>query len=112
MLMITCPVCGAEGDETDFHCGGQAHISRPASTDPHNVSDDAQRDYLYIRNNPKGLHREMWMCARGCGKWFHAERDTVTLEFKSYYGITESAPPSSSPNPAASKTTKKKSAGR
>ena len=27
MLLITCPVCGAEGDETDFHAGGEAHIS-------------------------------------------------------------------------------------
>ena len=29
---------------------------------------------------------------RGCGKWFHAARDTLTMEFKTYYGITESAP--------------------
>jgi sarcosine oxidase subunit delta len=93
MLTITCPVCGAEGDETDFHYGGEAHIVRPATLDPEGVSDQAQRDYLYIRKNPRGLHQERWMCARGCGKWFHALRDTVTLEFKAYYGIQDKAPP-------------------
>ena len=28
MLVVKCPVCGAEGDETDFHAGGQAHVRR------------------------------------------------------------------------------------
>jgi len=93
MLLITCPVCGVEGEEGDFHYGGQAHVRRPASHDPEHVSDDAQRDYLFIRNNPKGLHFERWRCDRGCGKWFHAARDTVTLDFKATYGITELPPP-------------------
>ena len=63
---------------------------RPAI--PDHVSDDAQRDYLFMRKNPKGLHFERWRCDRGCGKWFHAARDTVTLEFKAFYGITELPP--------------------
>lgn len=92
MLSITCPVCNAEGDETDFHYGGEAHIVRPATVDPESVSDEAQRDYLYIRKNPIGLHFERWMCARGCGKWFHSARDTMTMEFKAYYGADEPAP--------------------
>lgn len=92
MLVIHCPVCGVEGEETDFHYGGEAHIKRPANEDPGNVSDEAQRDYLYIRKNPRGLHFERWQCARGCGKWFNAARDTLTMEFRAYYGITEPAP--------------------
>jgi sarcosine oxidase subunit delta len=92
MLTIHCPVCGIEGDETDFHCGGQAHIERPATTDPHNITDEQQRDYLFMRFNPRGLHFERWRCDRGCGKWFHAARDTATLEFKAYYSITEMPP--------------------
>ena len=89
MLLITCHVCGAEGDETDFHYGGQAHVSRPATHDPSRISDESQRDYLFMRHNPKGLHFERWRCDRGCGKWFHAARDTMTMEFKATYGITE-----------------------
>ena len=92
MLLIKCPVCGAEGDETDFHAGGQAHVRRPATHDPAGISDEQQRDYLFIRHNPKGLHFERWRCDRGCGKWFHAARDTATMEFKAYYGITELPP--------------------
>ena len=92
MLIVHCPVCGAEGDETDFHYGGEAYIRRPATSDPANVSDEAQRDYLFLRRNPKGLHFERWRCDRGCGKWFHAARDTVTMAFKATYGITELPP--------------------
>jgi len=103
MLTITCPVCSAEGDESDFEYGGQAHIARPATGNPANVTDEAQRDYLYHRKNPMGVHYERWLCARGCGKWFHAARHTVTLEFEAFYGITEPAPPSSS---SASKATR------
>ncbi len=40
----------------------------------------------------RGLHFERWRCDRGCGKWFHAARDTVTMEFKAFYGITELPP--------------------
>ena len=86
MIVVTCPVCGIKGDETDFHYGGQAHVRRPATTDPVNITDEEQRDYLFIRHNPKGLHFERWRCDRGCGKWFHAARDTVTLDFKAFYG--------------------------
>ena len=92
MLIVHCPVCGAQGDESDFHYGGEAHIKRPASEDPANVSDAAQRDYLFMRRNPKGLHFERWRCDRGCGKWFHAVRDTLTMDFKATYGITELPP--------------------
>jgi sarcosine oxidase subunit delta len=92
MLVVTCPVCGAEGDETDFHYGGQAHVARPAKSDPTGITDSQQRDYLFIRHNPKGLHFERWRCDRGCGKWFHAARDTVTMDFKAFYGITELPP--------------------
>ena len=92
MLLIKCPVCGVEGDETDFHYGGEAHILRPASDNPENVSDEAQRDYLYMRKNPRGIHNERWLCERGCAKWFHAQRDTVTQVISHTYLISEQPP--------------------
>ena len=54
--------------------------------------DEAQRNYLFMRKNPKGLHFERWRCDRGCGKWFHAARDTVTLQFKAFYGVKDLPP--------------------
>ncbi len=92
MLVLHCPVCGIEGEEADFHCGGEAHLVRPQSHDPENVSDEVLRDYLYLRQNPRGLHCEMWQCTRGCGKWFNAVRDTVTMEFKAFYRMDQKAP--------------------
>ena len=55
MLLIPCPWCGPR-DETEFRCGGEAHISRPA--DPDALSDDEWADYLFMRRNPKGTYRE------------------------------------------------------
>ena len=92
MLTIKCPVCGVEGEETDFHYGHEAHIARPATSAPETVSNSQQADYLFMRRNPKVLHFERWRCDRGCGKWFHAARDTMTMEIKAYYGITELPP--------------------
>ena len=37
MLLIPCPYCG-ERAESEFSCGGEAHIARPA--DPEKVSDE------------------------------------------------------------------------
>jgi sarcosine oxidase, subunit delta len=92
MLLIKCPICGVEGDETDFHYGGEAHVKRPASDHPDRISDGEQRDYLFMRNNPRGPHHERWRCDRGCGKWFNAIRDTLTMEFQATYGISEEPP--------------------
>ena len=102
MLLIKCPTCGTEGDETDFHYGGEGHVQRPSSQNPTSVSDDAHRDYLYVRKNPRGIHAERWLCERGCGKWFHALRDTATLAISGTYLISELAPG----NPAKAKPVK------
>ena len=32
MLLIECPWCGPR-QETEFFCGGEAHLSRPADVD-------------------------------------------------------------------------------
>ncbi len=65
MLIVHCPVCGIEGDETDFHCGGQAHIARPATSDPDNIADGEQRDYLFMRfNRSRNTSQFLFICTR------------------------------------------------
>ena len=82
MLKITCPWCGPRA-ESEFSCGGEAHIVRPLDTD---ALDDRQwGDYLFMRKNPKGQHFEQWHHSQGCRRWFNAERDTVTYRFKQFY---------------------------
>ncbi len=75
MLLITCPYCGARA-ETEFTYGGEAGIQRPPKPDA--LSDAEWADYLFMRKNPRGVHRELWNHAQGCRRWFEAERDTVS----------------------------------
>ena len=89
MLLITCPYCGVAAEETELAGGGEAHLTRfgPDS------DDDAFEAYLFLRNNPKGVHFERWRHANGCGKWFHAARCTATLEVFGTYSAQTLAPP-------------------
>lgn len=80
MLLITCPFCG-ERAETEFSYGGEAGISRPPN--PESLDDAAWADYLFMRKNPRGKHREIWNHAQGCRRRFEVERDTVTYAIKS-----------------------------
>ena len=89
MLMIECPWCG-ERDESEFSYAGEAHIARPLETEK--LSDAEWADYLFMRDNPKGLHREQWMHAAGCRRYFNAERDTVTYIINGTYKIGEDGP--------------------
>ncbi len=56
-------------------------------------SDQAWGEYLFFRDNPKGLHLERWRHSYGCGRWFNLARNTVTHEILSVYAITDSPPP-------------------
>lgn len=54
MLHIFCPHCGELRSEEEFHAKGQAHIPRPL--DPNACSDEEWGDYMFFRDNPRGLH--------------------------------------------------------
>lgn len=79
MLLIKCPWCGPR-NESEFGYGGEADITRPP--DPDSLTDEQWADYLFMRKNSKGPHREQWVHNQGCRRWFTVERDTVTYEFK------------------------------
>ena len=81
MLLIECPHCGPR-EQTEFTCGGEGHIVRP---DPATATDAEWGHYLFMRKNPKGLHREQWLHAQGCRRWFNAERHTVSYQFTKFY---------------------------
>ncbi len=90
MLLLTCPCCGVAAEETEFAPGGEAHLRREGP----GTSDGAYESYMFNRKNPRGVHFERWRHAYGCGKWFIAARDTVTLEvFGTYPAQTHEPPP-------------------
>jgi len=77
MIVIRCPYCHEMRAEEELTYGGEAEIARPP---PEEASDEQWTDYLFMRTNPKGWHREQWCCAAGCGQWFKVVRHTVTHE--------------------------------
>lgn len=76
MHLFSCPFCGTR-DETEFHYAGEAGNERPAPAE--NVSAEAWTRYLYMRANPRGRSREVWVHLT-CGEFFLMERDTRTHE--------------------------------
>jgi len=75
MMLIKCPWCGPRAQD-EFICGGEADIVRPVQ--PELQSDTDWANYLFIRENPRGIHRERWLHLHGCGQWFLIVRHTVT----------------------------------
>lgn len=76
MLRITCPHCG-QRDHSEFTYGGDALRKRP---DPAGGSDEEWFDYVFLRDNPRGPHKEYWHHVQGCRQWLIVERDTLTHE--------------------------------
>jgi sarcosine oxidase subunit delta len=77
MLLIPCPWCG-ERDEVEFAYGGQTDIAYPE--DPASLSDAEWAEFVFVRDNPKGLLGERWFHVQGCRRWFNLDRDTLTHE--------------------------------
>lgn len=89
MLTLICPYCGITAEETELSPGGEAHIKRFGP----GASDQEFEAYLFARKNPKGVHFERWRHAYGCGKWFLAARDTVSLQVFGTYPAQSLSPP-------------------
>ncbi len=89
MLLIKCPYCG-DRPEVEFHYAGEAHIARPH--DPNALDDKAWAHFLFMRTNTRGWHRERWMHAAGCRRWFNALRNTVTHEIAATYRMNDNRP--------------------
>lgn len=85
MLLIHCPWCG-ERDEAEFRYGGEADIARPEA--PGALSDGEWADYLFMRSNSKGWHREWWMHSQGCRRWFVLKRNTLSYAFAAAERLT------------------------
>jgi sarcosine oxidase subunit delta len=87
MLRIPCPCCGVR-DETEFVFGGPAHVTRPSP----DVDDVTWTKYLFMRENPVGIHYERWLHAYGCGLWFNVARNTMTHELLRVYAMGDAPP--------------------
>ena len=86
MLRITCPYCGLR-DQVEFQFGGEINITRPEN--PEHASDPEWANYMFYRDNIKGLHYERWVHNFGCRQWFNVARDTVTHEITEVFPMGE-----------------------
>ncbi|MBL8831527.1 MAG: sarcosine oxidase subunit delta, partial [Rhodospirillales bacterium] len=72
-MRITCPHCG-ERSVDEFATIGSAEPVRPESSTE--IADWV--DYVYVRSNPAGRHREWFHHVSGCRAWIVVTRDTRT----------------------------------
>jgi len=79
-MRIHCPYCG-ERDVHEFSYRGDASPARPAPAAPGAAAEFF--DFVYLRDNPAGIHREHWYHGAGCHSWLVVERDTRTHEILS-----------------------------
>lgn len=91
MLKIHCPYCQEECEEIEFHCAGEAFIERPHQ--PYQLDDEQWSDYLFNRDNHKGLHYEQWVHSVACRKYFIVQRDTATHLIKQTWRFDQAPKP-------------------
>jgi sarcosine oxidase subunit delta len=87
MFYIHCPYCDEYRDEEEFAPKGQAHIARPE--DPEACTDEQWGAYLFFRDNPRGIHHELWVHAIGCRKFFNITRNSASYAILETYRMGE-----------------------
>ena len=83
-MLIPCPYCGPR-DHHEFSYGGAAHARRPEPDAP----EDDWIEYVYMRDNPRGWHEELWHHVSGCRQWLIVNRNTLTHEIASVRAAVE-----------------------
>ena len=75
-MRIPCVHCGERGSDEFVYLGdaGPVRPDRVGSIDAGAISQWA--DYVYLRDNPAGSHRELWQHVAGCRAWLVVTRDT------------------------------------
>ena len=79
MIRIDCPICGLR-NETEFTYGADATVQRPAMDEG---EVQPWLDYVFNRDNLRGVHQEYWHHVQGCRQWIVLERNTLTHEIGS-----------------------------
>jgi heterotetrameric sarcosine oxidase delta subunit len=87
MMLIPCPWCGPRS-QVEFTYGGDASVKRPAFDAP----VEKWVEFVYLRDNPRGPHAELWLHGAGCRRWFRVLRDTRTHDILASARLDEALP--------------------
>jgi len=77
-MIINHPLLGPRDAAEFIYLGDASLIDRPDWQ-----AEDAQQafhDYGYLRDNPAGLHQELWYHEQGDRSWLVVTRDTLSHE--------------------------------
>lgn len=77
-MIIPHPILGPRDAQEFTYLGDASLIDRPDGMA--DGVDDAFHDYAYLRDNPAGLHQELWFHEQGDRSWLVVTRDTTTHE--------------------------------
>ena len=77
-MIIDHPYLGSR-DASEFVYRGDAELLKRPDWSP-NSSQEEFHDYLYLRKNPAGSHRELWYHEQGDRSWLVVTRNTLTHE--------------------------------
>jgi sarcosine oxidase subunit delta len=77
-MIINHPLLGPRDAQEFTYLGDASLINRP----DWQAEDAVQvfHDYLYLRDNPAGEHRELWYHEQGDRSWLVVTRNTLTHE--------------------------------
>ena len=75
-MIINCPHCGPR-EASEYTYVGDATTIRPHHD---NTDMESWVDYVFMRNNPRGIHVEHWHHTSGCRAFLKVTRDTITHE--------------------------------
>ena len=77
-MIIPHPLLGPRDAQEFVYLGDASLIDRPDGL----AADaaDSFHDYLSLRDNPAGLHRELWYHEQGDRSWLVVTRNTLTHE--------------------------------
>ncbi|MFT5426405.1 MAG: heterotetrameric sarcosine oxidase delta subunit [Gammaproteobacteria bacterium] len=83
-MIINHPLLGPRDSSEFIYLGDACLLDRPSWKNPNETAEERERkiqeyhDYLYLRENKAGLHRELWYHEQGDRSWLVVTRDTTT----------------------------------
>jgi len=77
-MLIPHPLLGPRDAQEFTYLGDAALLNRPDGMAED--AADAFNTYVYLRDNPAGIHRELWFHEQGDRSWLIVTRNTVTHE--------------------------------
>ncbi len=75
-MRLPCPICGERDIREFYYQGADVALNRPTP----DAEGQAWQDYVFLRDNQPGAHRDLWQHENGCGAWIVVSRNTVTHE--------------------------------